>query len=183
MKSTNVYKLIRQVVQPWTKQAGFMRTRGSMLGYVRPSADGSTFETFWFQCSRDGWDPCAGSKFTLEFQKAPEPGPGQGNHRSRFNPLLSAEEREQVRSLQNVVIRKLQPPPREHWVHTTEGVLKRLYLARFDEYRVAYRDFDDVWMRYGDEADVRRWAEFLLPLLPRLLEQFNSKKNIVRGGI
>jgi hypothetical protein len=178
MKSTDVYKVIREVIQPWTKHSGFKRARGGMLGYVRPSSDGSTFETFWFQCSKDGWDPYAGSKFTLEFQKAPESGPGHGNHRSRFHQLLSAEHREQVRILQNNVIRKLQPPPPDHWVHSADGDLKRRYSARFEEVRGPYRESDDVWMRYADEADVRSWAYFLLPLLPQVLEHFSAKHDV-----
>lgn len=182
MKSTMVYNLIREIVQPWAKQAGFKRGSGGMLGYVRSSSDGATFETFWFQCSQDGWDPYAGSKFTLEFQQAPEPGPGHGNHRARFNRLLSTEEREQVRLLQNVVIRKLQRPPRDHWAHSADVNLKRWYFARFDEDRGPYQESEDIWLRYAEEVDVRHWAVFLLPLLPKMLENFSTKDEVARGG-
>jgi hypothetical protein len=172
MKSSEVYRLVREVFNPWAKEAGFKRGRGGMLTYARPDSDRTTFETFWFQCSQEGWDPFAGSKFTLEFQKATDPGPGHGTDRARFNRLLSASEREHVRSLQNVVIRKLRRSPHDHWAYSAADDLRRWYLARSDEDRDPSRESDDLWLRYGDEADVQAWAQFLLPLVPKLLDEF-----------
>jgi len=176
MKSTEVYRLVREAFDPWAKEVGFKRGRSGMLTYARPEADRTSFQTFWFQCSRDGWDPFAGSKFTLEFQKAAEPEPGHGGRRDRFNRLLSPPERERVRTLQNAVIRKLTRPPRDHWVHSAADDLKRWYLARFDEDGAPYRDSDDLWLRYGDEADVRAWAQFLLQLVPRMVDEFSATR-------
>lgn len=181
MKSTLTYKTLRDVVGPWTKTAGFKRAGGGMLSYVR-GAPGAGFHTFWFQCSRDGWDGFAGSKFTLEFQEASEPEPGHSGRRSRFIPLLTADEREQVRSLQNVVIKKLRLPPRDHWAHTLDGETKKLYFAKFDLIRDPLGANDDVWMRYADEADVRRWADFLVRLLPRMIEDFVATTGSRRSG-
>ncbi len=172
MKSTVTYKTLRDVVAPWTKTAGFKRAGGGMLSYVRAAPGEAGFHTFWFQCSQDGWDAFAGSKFTLEFQEASEPEPGRAGRQSRFTPLLTADEREQVRFLQNIVIKKLRRPPHDHWAHTLDGETKRWYFAKFDLIHDPFGAADDIWMRYGDEADVRRWAEFLVPLLPRMLEDF-----------
>jgi hypothetical protein len=182
MKSTVTYKTLRDVVGPWAKTAGFKRGGGGMLSYVRPAPSGACFQTFWFQCSQDGWDAFVGSKFTLEFQEASEPQPGHARRRCRFTPLLTADEREQVRILQNVVITKLRPPPRDHWAHSLNRQTKKWYFAKFDLIRDPFGADDDVWMRYADEADVRRWAEFLVPLLPRMLQDFAAMTGSRRSG-
>jgi hypothetical protein len=153
-----------------------------MLGYSRLAAVESTFHTFWFQCSQDGWDPHAGSKFTLEFQDSSEPKPGTGRRRFRFLALLTPGERDEVRSLQNQVIKKLRPPPQNHWVHTLDASTRKWYFAKFDLIRDPLGELDDVWMRYADEADVRRWADFLVSVLPQLIENFTARTGVASSG-
>ena len=151
-----------------------------MLSYFRPTGD--AFETFWFQCAQGGWDPYTGSQFTIEFQAASESRPGQGGRRWRFPALMTGDELEQVRFLQNVVIQKLSPPPREHWAYSLEGDARRWYFARFDLIRDPFPERTDIWLRYAGDADVRRWADFFLPILPRLLENFGQKVRRAQGG-
>jgi hypothetical protein len=79
VKSTDAYRVIRPVIAPWCKAEGFSRTPGGMLGWQRRQAEEHL--VFWFQCSRDGWDDYAGSKFIVEFQLSEEP-----PHRSRNEP-------------------------------------------------------------------------------------------------
>jgi hypothetical protein len=174
MKSPAVYKVLREIVGPWAKSAGFKRGGGGMLSYERPVPGGAGFQTFWFQCSQDGWDAHAGSKFTLGFQRAGEPGPGRGGRSWRFARLLTPEERERVRFVQNLVITKLQPPPPDHWTHALDAGPKRWYFAQFDPIVSPYAENEDVWLRYSDEEDICRWGEFLLPRLPALLEKSGS---------
>jgi hypothetical protein len=147
-----------------------------MLAFERASSDGKEVLTFWFQCSQDGWDRFTGSQFTVEFQIAPEPGPGHGPKRERFFRLLTPDERERVRLLQNRVIEKLEQPPPEHWAHTADPGLKSFYFAGFTPLTEPYSPSQDVWLRYVEEADVRQWADFLLPLLPRLIEDFSKQE-------
>jgi len=180
MKSTQVYRIIRDVIGPWAKSVGFKRGTGGMLNYVR-SADG-LFHTFWFQCSQDGWDTHTGSKVTLEFQESTRPEPGCAGTRIRFFRLLSPDDREQVRSIQNSVISKLSLPPGGHWSHDLQQDTKKWYFAKFELVREPYRDTDDVWLRYGQDADVRQWAEFILEKLPRLLDEFNARCQTARHG-
>ena len=182
MKSAAVYKAIREVVAPWAKSAGFGRARSGMLSYMRQVENTPSFETFWFQCSQSGWDAYTGSQFTLEFQESIDATPGGAGRRARFGRLLTGSEREQVRSLQNVVIRKLRKPPSTHWAHTMAESTRRWYFAGFDEVAVPYRESDDVWLRYADEADVTAWARFLVPLLPRLLSAFQALRGSATGG-
>jgi hypothetical protein len=180
MKSMQVYTIIREVIGPWAKSTGFKRGTGGMLNYVRPADD--LFHTFWFQCSQDGWDDHTGSKFTLEFQESTMPEVGCAGTRIRFFALLTPDDRELVRSTQNSVISTLSPPPRGHWAHGLEGDTKKWYLAKFELVREPYRETDDVWLRYGQASDVRRWAEFLLDQLPRLLDGFNARCQTARNS-
>jgi hypothetical protein len=180
MKSTAVYATLRSIIDPWSKEAGFKRKSGGMLSYFRPS--GEVFETFWFQCARGGWDQYTGSQFTLEFQSAPVPSPGQGGPRWRFPTLMTAAELEQVRFLQNVVIRKLRRPPSDHWAHGLVGDTRKWYFAGFDLIGVPFHEHSDVWLRYADDEDVRRWGEFILPLLPQFLAKFKAKVEAQDGA-
>jgi hypothetical protein len=44
------------------------------------------------------------------------------------------------------------------------------YLGEFKEVARPYRATDDVWLRYWTAEDVKRWAEFLLGVLPRIVK-------------
>lgn len=174
MRSTEVYRTLRGVVKPWCKSAGFQKGTGGMLSYHRRVSPGH--ETFWFQCSQWGWDAYTGSQFTVELQRASKWAPGNGDLRSRFARLMTRDELERVRRLQNLVISRLTRPPRDHWIHDddVDADLRRSYFESFDPIELPHRT-DDVWLRYRDEADVRRWGDFLLPLLPSLLERFDAR--------
>ncbi len=80
-----------------------------------------------------------------------------------------------MRFLQNVVIKKLGRPPRDHWTHALDGDTRKWYFAKFDLIASPYQEREDVWMRYADEADVRRWGDFLVPLLPRLIDPVQQR--------
>jgi hypothetical protein len=180
MKSTQVYAIIREIIGPWAKSAGFKRGTGGMLSYVRSADD--LFHTFWFQCSQDGWDDHTGSKFTLEFQESTMPEVGSAGTRVRFFRLVTPDDREQVRRTQNSAISRLSKPPRGHWAHGLEGDTKKWYFSKFELVREPYRETDDVWLRYGQESDVRQWAVFLLQQLPRLLDGFNARCRRARNS-
>ncbi|MCI0631607.1 MAG: hypothetical protein L0Y44_13235 [Phycisphaerales bacterium] len=165
MKSTEVYKLIREVIGPWCKEQGFKRTTGGMLGWHRPHADQQL--VFWFQCSQDGWDPYTGSKFILEFQVAGDPQPGaSGARRYRLPYFLSEAELEEVRAIQNSVIAGLPPPPKDYYVFGLGAATSEWYRGKFQPVPEPYRNQDDIWLRYHTPADVRRWADFVLAVLP-----------------
>ena len=173
MRSTEVYRVLNARIGPWCKAAGFRRTKGGMLGWVRPQD--ALQLVFWFQCSRHGWDPYAGSQFTLEFQLADHPEPGRGRSRKRFFGLLTAEEREALRAHQNQVIAGLTRPATTHWSEQLDARARGWYLGQFESVKEPYGAQQDVWLRYGGEADVIRWADFLLPCLPRMLVEFETR--------
>jgi hypothetical protein len=175
MKSTETYSILRGAIGPWCKSNGFVRVKGGMLGFVKPI--GTKFLVFWFQVSRDGWDAYAGSQFTTEFQVSSEDRPGAGGAtvvRARLNALLQPEERESLRALQNDVIRRLPAPPPEHYILQMPDERVRVwYRAKFATVSQPYSERDDVWMRYHESADVKRWADFVLPLLPAVSERLS----------
>jgi len=174
VKSTEVYRVLRANLGASCKAAGFRRTKGGMLGWYRPH-EGRQL-VFWFQCSRHGWDPHVGSQFTLEFQLADRPETGLGlRNRSGFCEFLTAEELEEVRARQNEVIAALTPPPAGHWSEQLEVWARDWYLGQFEQVGEPYAAGQDVWLRYGREDDVARWAGFLLPRLSRMLLEFETQ--------
>lgn len=174
MKSTEVYRVLRAKLGASCKAAGFRRTKGGMLGWYRPH-EGRQL-VFWFQCSRHGWDPHVGSQFSLEFQLADRPETGIGlKNRRGLCELLTAEELEEVRARQNEVIAALTPPPAGHWSEQLEGRARDWYLGQFEPVAERYAAGQDVWLRYGCEENVARWAEFLLPRLSRMLVEFETQ--------
>ena len=170
MHAREVYASLRARIAPWAKASGFRRGTGGMLSFNRPTPSG--FLTFWFQCSRDGWDPLRGSKFTLEFVEAPYAGPGEHGRRQRFGSLLSADDREQVRTIQDAVIKRLGRPDRRHWIHAADKAIQQYYFAKFEP-EPAYDVNSDIWLRYATASDVQGWVEFLAPRLPNMIDTFS----------
>lgn len=166
MKSTEVYRIARQVLAPWCKEHGFRRTKGGVRGWYKPI--GEKFIVFWFQVSQDGWDEYAGSKFTVEFQISDEPviGAGEPNQRWRLPKFLNEDELEAVRGMQDAVIAKLEKPSRSYFIFQLADDVVSWYLAKFERVIEPYRRTDDIWLRYKDEEDVERWAVFVKGKLP-----------------
>ena len=164
MKSTEVYSLLKSELAALFKSAGFKRTKG-LLGWSRTYGDAHT--VVWCQVSQDGWDAYAGSKFTVELQRSPEPLIGGWNaRRQRFAGFLSKEEREEVRAIQNSVIAGLPRPPANHPVlHISEEVAE-WYLKQFKAVSGPYLEGHDIWFRCASPEQVIRWARFIHDKIP-----------------
>lgn len=142
-----------------------------MLGWYKALAE--DFVVFWCQCSTDGWDEYAGSKFVVEFQRSRDPIIGaRSAERKRLSGLLDGIQLEKARRLQNDVISQLHLPPRSYNFFHTSPAVTDWFLRKFELEAQPYTNSDDVWLRYHQEADVRRWAEFILECLPALLTRF-----------
>jgi hypothetical protein len=175
MKSTDVYRTIRETIGPWCKSAGFKRAPGGMLGWVRPAK--AKHLLFWCQCSQFGWESYSGSQFVVEFQLAPGDRLGtlgRGSKRKRLGQMLLNGELQRATELQNAVIGKLVQPPRDHPLLGGSTEVTRLYLDSFARLARPYRSDDDVWFRYHDDEDVVRWAQFLGDVLPRVIAAFEK---------
>jgi hypothetical protein len=166
MKSGEVYKVVRSSLALWCKANGFKRSKGGMAGWCRPQ--GAHHVVFWFQCSQSGWDAWAGSKLIVEFQLSGEQVPGYGI-RHRLQYFLTDAELEKVRTIQNTVISRYKKPPADHPILQMEERVASWYRSQFDPVKGKYAATDDLWLRYGEESDVKRWCEFILELLPRIV--------------
>ena len=171
MKSTEVYKILREEIGPWAKTQGFKRLE-TMLSWSRPHAGNHL--VFWFQISRDGWNDFAGSKFTLEFQISQQPVVGAASvNRKRFGKLLDESALEELRRIQNLVIGSLKKPSDDYFL--LQGDTREWYLQKFQFVGAPYSANDDVWMHYHTAEHIRSWSRFVLGQLPRCLEQVEKQ--------
>ena len=178
MKSTQVYGEAKTILAPWCKAEGFKRIKSGMLGWQKQVAD--KFLTFWLQCSGDGWDFHAGSKFAVEFQlsgKSIIGDFGLGCSRKRLPYFLTADDLNEVRQIQNDVIASLSRPPSDYFIYMMSPQAISWYLAKFDQVDQPYLQTEDIWLRYHQPEHVRRWADFLLRLLPRIVAELSAKAN------
>jgi hypothetical protein len=173
MKSPEVYALLKVVLAPWFKENGFKRAKG-LLSWARPAGDSHT--VVWCQISQNGWESHAGSKFVVEFQRSAAPVVGaHPGGRMRLASLLTSDEREQVRAIQNLVISSLTPPPPSHpYLHISASVSK-WYLEQFERVAEPYPDRYDVWLRYAAPEHVNQWASFILEKLPKCVAAMEAQ--------
>lgn len=182
LKSTDVYRKMRDVVGPWCKANGFKRGKSGLLSYVKPV--GEEFLAFWFQVTQRGWDDYTGSAFIVEFQLSPEPdlyslrGP-----RRRLPELLTEMDLARVRHMQNAVIADLPQPPSDHPVLAMGPEVAEWFLEKFKPLSESYTTNSDIWLRYHSAEHVRQWAEFVLSVLPRATTlMIDGRVNKVSGS-
>jgi len=169
MKSTDVYKILRREIGPEFKRLGFRVAKGLLSYSLRLDND---FLVIWFQISHDGWDSFAGSKFTLEVQRSPEPITGiVTKKRKRISSFCNESELEQIRSLQNRIIRSLTKPPANHPYLHIEPNVSKYYLSKFERVDTPYTNMTDIWLRYSCENDVKEWALLINSMLPSIISQ------------
>lgn len=169
MKSQQLYSALREHLAPVFKANGFKRTK-TMLSWVRPR--GELYIGVWCQADQRGWDTYAGSKFVVEFQLGHEPLIGWNTVcRQRISRMLSAAEREEVRTIQNEVIAALRRPPENYPLLNVCEQVTTIYLNKFTSVDQPYWEADDIWFRYASKEDVDRWGKFFVAKLPNCFRQ------------
>ena len=177
-KRVSLFKVLRRELGPRLAAEGFVEVpqnaacRSYILLYFREQSHGSSFG-FWFQRNvKSLYIDALGSSFTVEFFRSLENPFNGGGGRERAYFLLTPDELEEMRTLQNNVIKRLP---------TLEGILApwtESFAASAEEQReLIKKPFNprhDVWMRYRDEADVLNWTPFIGRLLPTLGERFQA---------
>jgi hypothetical protein len=154
---------------PGFAAAGFDRREASAAAvWHRPG--GEQFVVAWVQPTRSpdafGW---YGSRFIIEFRRGAQPRAGVLGPGFRFCQLLEDEGREQVRAVQNTVIRRLPPVPAQV-LRMPDDRARDWYLAQGKQVTAAYGPDQDVWFRYRDERDLDAWFRLLPVLLPGVLD-------------
>jgi hypothetical protein len=154
---------------PGFAAAGFeCRSVSAAAVWQRPA--GQEFVVAWVQATRSpdafGW---YGSRFIIEFRRGAQPRAGVLGPGFRFCQLLDDEGREQVRAVQNAVIRRLPPAPAQALRALDERARDR-YLAHGRQVAAPYGPDHDIWFRYRDERDLDAWFRLLPVLLPGVLD-------------
>ena len=162
MTSTELYRLLRSDLGPWFRERGFKAARRTQLGWHRDRL------LIWFQCDKSGWNQYAGASFFVNVQISTKPEPWSGPV-ERLQRFLSDAELEQMRALQNEVIRTLLPPPREYVEQMRDAFSKyrdgsamlEAMLSDFQPVATPYRQQQDVALRYL--PSIRRAAVVNVP--------------------
>jgi hypothetical protein len=154
---------------PGFAAAGFeCRSVSAAAVWQRPA--GQEFVVAWVQATRSpdvfGW---YGSRFIIEFRRGAQPRAGVLGPGFRFCQLLGNEGREQVRAVQNAVIRRLPPAP-ARVLRTLDDRARDMYLAQGRLVTAPYRPDQDIWFRHRDEHDLDTWFRLLPVLLPGVLD-------------
>jgi hypothetical protein len=169
MKSTEAYRVLRTHLAPIFQDAGFKRAK-ALLSWMRPQR--GRYLVVWCQVSQSGWDDCAGSQFTVEFQLSDEAIVGAKSvRRGRFPKMLDDSGREEIRTIQNGVIASLQRPPANHPLLHAGETIPAYYLKDFQRIDQPYSERDDIWLRYGCEEHLVTWARLIINHLPSCLKQ------------
>jgi hypothetical protein len=163
-----VHRKALAALGPGFAAGGFAgRERSAAAVWQRPT--GSEFVVAWVQPTRSpdasGW---YGSRFIIEFRRGAQPMAGVLGPGFRFCQLLDDEGREQVRAVQNAVIRRLPPAP-ARVLRTLDTSARDGYLAQGRQVTQAYGPDSDVWFRHRDERDLDAWFRLLRVLLPGVL--------------
>lgn len=181
----DVYRIIRQTWQPFLREAGFRRSEGP-LAWRRETQDPAAADPEFYgrlfrgrtwrgpgpvepyaspilvievTCGPAQWDSYFGSGFSVTSW----PGP-------HLYELLSPEKRDEFYSIQNHVVRTLPALPRTRYEQLPSRT-RDWYLSNFETESQPSHANKQVWMRYHRLEHVQRWADFLLPELPAVLER------------
>jgi hypothetical protein len=163
-----VHRKALAALGPGFAAEGFDRRETSAAALWQRSA-GHEFIVGWVQPTRSpdasGW---YGSRFIIEFRRGAQPRAGVLGPGFRFGQLLDDEGREQVRAMQNAVIRRLPPAP-VRVLRMLDERARDSYLAQGRQVTAAYGPDHDIWFRYRDERDLDAWFRLLPVLLPGVL--------------
>jgi hypothetical protein len=179
MKATEVYSIVKADLGPWFKAAGFRIAKNQVLGFSRPLSSGRLVA--WFQTDRFGWDAYQGGAFRLLTATFPED-TAMRDYEEAFQYFLTDEELDQARLVQDEVIASL-PVPSESYFTVVAGQFRREQAEQivatlrqnFQPVALPYRWNVDFFLRYHRGEHVRRWCNFLLPLLPRIVQRTEQR--------
>lgn len=181
MKNREAFEQVRKRLDPSLGSQGFGAARDphhrGIWGWTRP--DGPEHLNIWWQSDSHPFDPFTGSQFVMEFELSPEPVPGMSDFdrcRRRLNQLLTEDDRRVMLDLQNTVIGKLRMPTDLEYEKVIGFTpVHLLFDKEFVKVTRAYKEREDVWLRYYDAEDVAMWAGFIDERMQQLLDQFSKQ--------
>ena len=179
------YTIIKEELDLCLRQMGFARVNLSPLTYSY--VDAVEELSLWFEADESTWTPLWGSSFTMELERTPHhlDMTVQRETRARFSTLLSRDDLEELRAMNNLVIAALPGTANDaaiYLVDSANGHESVFSGAR--THKAPYGLGWDIWMHYLDADHIVAWADFLRPRLPELVERvrrliINRHRNIL----
>ena len=172
----DLYKILRLGLGDEMKALGFRRTKATSLGWNM--AAGGDFVSLWFQVEKYGWFDDFGSSFTLEFQRGPDPSAGTSalSDRERFHRLLTPQQSEVVRALNNEVITSLPAPGPSSIFSMLAPEVQAAFLIPYKVAVTPYEPGRDVWMHYFTGRQAEGWAVFLQSAMSGMIDRFTANR-------
>ena len=170
--SKDFYAIFRESLAPVMKKAGFKRLKMGSLGWTRPENNG--YLCVWVHVDKYGWFPDFGSKFMLEFELGtkPELSTNTLDKMRNFTGLLSPDELETVRVLNNSVVQALPPPQPSNPFWALNEEWQKMFMLDYQIRVEPYPPNDYVWLHYFTRQDVEVWAVFFKERILRMTSDF-----------
>lgn len=184
MKAKELYRELEKGLGSWLIAHGFRKQRASRLTFQR-LVEGK-YQSVWFQCDKYGWDSYAGGEFFANFTVSESPDPESGARRDeRLNYFLTDIELARARKFRDEIVERIPRPPESYFANleaafsrsvTPESAASLIQTVRdrFEPEPMPYRRNQDFRMRYWKPEDVAGWAEFIVAVLPRAIEEMQT---------
>jgi hypothetical protein len=134
-------------------------------------AEGDRWLFLWFQPHRWNGADSAGFRFTVELRLADRPVLYAAGPLARLPTLLSPEDRETLRQMENRTLARIPPPDRAYWSQLPESMRLTL-LADWRPRLEPYRSDEDVWFRVADRSDLEALLAFIAGVLSGAIKRF-----------
>jgi hypothetical protein len=166
-KASEVRRIAREELEPTLAGMGFRHGTKHRREWTRTHAEALVTFRLLFSPWNYG-DGLDGDEFTGELEVATTATAERAANLRLFHGLTDAQ-RETFRLLQNLVIAKI--PLDEEELDRLPPEWQSDRLVRVAPRWAPYPAKVDVWFRYHDEVDVRRWCRFIAEVLPGCVEQ------------
>jgi hypothetical protein len=170
VKAAELHAAARRVLDGLLAEIGFRRaSKTGTASWLR--TEGGRWLLVRFQPSRWNGAHSAGFKFTVELRLADRPVLYAAGPLARLPALLSEEDREQLRQMENRVIARL-PPPDAASIGSLPASMRSALLADWRPRLRPYRSDEDIRFRQGDRADLDVLMAFIARVLPAAIHRF-----------
>lgn len=177
IQARQLHRTLRGTLADPLRGCGMRLLPGPSFAASRPHGDRHL--TLWAQCDRHGWDEGWGSSFTIELQLSEFAAPASGAlpQRARLAQALAPGELERLRALNNEVIAALPGYRAGRMLYVPDPEGGDVLVVGHVPEDAPYRPGRDVWLHYGTEADLDRWAAFLAAQLPGCIERWAAAQS------
>ena len=179
MKTREVFRLVRGIVEPPLAAVGFSHVKeatGQFLVWSRPQKP-RKHETVYCQIGKWEWDPWFGSSFRVGMTRSLRRGDvALCREWVTMFDLLTKKEKREVQDLQNQVIAKIRLPSKAEYnafmgFPAYSATMMEEYRAKRLAVKYSGAAYVDLWLQITDRDDVNGWGQYLAAWLPRMLSR------------